>query len=139
LEDFVDVEGGELSKMVCESTEAAETLLLRSGWASRAGEEDAVVGDALRWEAGLCGGSDAMARSDRGCGCEGVDYKNEKGRRVKPWWWRLTESARSRCVVVAAAKNVITPFTTDAAKPSTIQQTLDVEVNFSLSTHFCEI
>jgi hypothetical protein len=74
----VDVEGGELSKMVCESTEAAETLLLRSGWASRAGEEDAVVGDALRWEAGLCGGSDAMARSDRGCGCEGVDYKNEK-------------------------------------------------------------
>jgi hypothetical protein len=62
----VDVEGGELSKMVCESTEAAETLLLRLGWASCADKADAAVGDALRWEAGLCGGSDAMAGSDRG-------------------------------------------------------------------------
>jgi hypothetical protein len=51
---------------------------------------------------------------------------------------RLTESARSVSVVVAAAKNVITSFTTDAAKPSTIQQTLNTEVNFSLSTHFCK-
>jgi hypothetical protein len=61
----VDCAGGEFSKRVCESTEAAERLLLRSASASCVDDDESAGGDGR--EAGLCGGSDAMVER-RWCG-----------------------------------------------------------------------
>lgn len=72
----MDGEGGEFRKSVCESTEAAERLLLRSASASCVGEDESAGGDGR--EAGLCGGSDAMV--ERRC-CGGYEGFRLKVRR----------------------------------------------------------
>lgn len=58
LAGLADSNGEELSKTVCESTDCAEKLLVRTACACC--EDDSAGGEGLRCEADLCGGNDAM-------------------------------------------------------------------------------
>lgn len=53
-------DGGEFSKSVWESTDCAEKLFVLATFSCR-DDEDSAGGEALRCEAGRCGGRDAMA------------------------------------------------------------------------------